>query len=164
MYLILRPIFTLLVICFFACAPSNTEDDSFQDSIDLSLAKENDWKLSDDVLDLINTHRVSLGKNALTKDTLYATALAVKHSKAMAATKRVNHNNFFARSAALKERGAVKVSENIAYAYSTAETVVNAWLKSSAHKEILEGDFTHIGFGILKSDTNRYYFTTLYYK
>ena len=43
----------------------------------------------------------------------------------------VSHANFYKRSDYLKANaGATKVSENVAYGYSSAESVVNAWLKS----------------------------------
>ncbi len=154
----------LLLFGLLSCSTNDIEQNILQEKIDLALLNENEWDLSNDILNLINVHRVNLGKNIMAKDSSYATAYAVQHSKYMITTNSVNHNNFFIRSKALKEKGAMAVSENIAYGYSSAETVVKAWLKSDAHREVIEGNFSHIGFGIVKSLENRYYYTTLYYR
>jgi len=154
--------YILFLVYFFSCSTNNDEQPT--QSIDLELVNENDWEMSNNILNLINIHRASIGKSIIEKDTSYATAYAVHHSKYMETIDRVNHDNFFIRSTFLKEKGAVAVSENIAYAYSSAESVVNAWLKSDPHKEIIEGDFSHIGFGVIKSSNSRYYYTTIYYK
>ncbi len=162
-----RPLFQTIIPLLFgllSCSTNDIEQSTLQGKIDLALLNENEWDLSNDILNFINVHRVNRGKNIIAKDSSYATAYAVQHSKYMVATNSVNHNNFFIRSKALKEKGAMEVSENIAYGYSSAETVVKAWLKSDAHREVIEGNFSHIGFGIVKSLENRYYYTTIYYR
>ena len=120
--------------------------------------------MAKEILQHINTHRHSLGKAELLKDSLYASAHAIQHSLNMIASKTVNHHGFFKRSAALKNRGALKVSENVAYGYYNAQSFVNAWLRSQPHRNNLEDDFTHLGFGVLKDLNNAYYVTLLFYK
>lgn len=156
----------ILILSFslFSCSTSEGEQNAPSEEINLELVNENEWQMSQAVLEQINLYRTNLGKNSLIEDRSYATAYAVKHSKYMEASKNINHHNFFIRSSALKNKGASSVSENIAYGYSSAKTVVNAWLKSEAHKNIIEGDFSHVGFGIIKSLEGRYYYTTIYYK
>lgn len=152
------------IASLISCSVDNIEDLS-NNNIDLSVISENNWEMSNEILGLINTHRIELGLNSLIKDSSYASAYSVMHSKYMIETQSVNHNNFFIRSNGLKEKGAISVAENVAYGYSNAESVVNAWLNSEGHKQVIEGDYTHLGFGILTSDTNnRIYFTTLFYK
>ena len=68
------------------------------------------------------------------------------------------------RSEALKSKGAITVGENVAYGYNSAEDVVTAWLNSTSHRNIIEGNFTHSGFGVIAAQGNRYYFTQLFYK
>jgi uncharacterized protein YkwD len=121
--------------------------------------------MSEDILDHINDYRLEKNLNILSVDSSFATAYAVSHSKYMIETQSINHNNFFIRSNGLKQKGAISVGENVAYGYSTAESVVNAWLNSEGHREMIIGDFTNIGFGILKSETNnKFYYTTIFYK
>jgi uncharacterized protein YkwD len=152
------------IASFISCTVQdiNTE---YSTSIDLSLAEENDWIMSEDILDHINDYRLEKNLNILSVDSSFATAYAVSHSKYMIETQSINHNNFFIRSNGLKQKGAISVGENVAYGYSTAESVVNAWLNSEGHREMIIGDFTNIGFGILKSETNnKFYYTTIFYK
>lgn len=152
----------LIVSC---SAEELAEDYTYPEtSINLSVVQDNDWEMSNDIFNLINQHRTDNDLPVLLLDSTYASAYSVQHTKYMIETQTVNHHNFFIRSNGLKQRGAIAVSENVAYAYSSAHSVVNAWLNSEGHKENIEGDFTHIGFGVIKSETeNRYYFTTLFY-
>ena len=48
----------------------------------------------------------------------------------------------------VKDVHAKAVSENVAYGYSSAEAVVNAWIKSEGHRENMLGDHTHFGISI----------------
>ena len=61
----------------------------------------------------------------------------------------VNHYKFQERVDNLTAvLGAEKVGENIAYNYSAAQGVLNAWLTSSVHKANIEGDYTHFGLSV----------------
>lgn len=133
-------------------------------SIDLNLAQETDWEMANDVLTLVNDHRNSIGLPSIIVDQQYASAYAVDHTQYMIESGKISHDNFGVRSEALKQRGAEVVGENVAYGYSTAQGVVDAWLNSESHKRIIEGDFTHSGFGIMKSSSGKYFYTHLFYR
>lgn len=133
-------------------------------TIDLNLANETDWVMANEILRLVNEHRTSIGLSEIKKDQQYASAYAVEHTQYMIDLEQVNHDNFNIRSSALKDRGAQMVGENVAYGYDTAEAVVNAWLKSDGHKKIIEGAYTHSGFGVMQSNEGRFYFTQLFYR
>ena len=147
------------------------KDDSFDDyneeydySIDLNLANETDWVLANEILVLINNHRASLGLTEIEIDYDYASAYAVEHTNYMIENNLVNHDNFGYRSGALKDRGAISVGENVAYGYTNAEDVVYAWLHSPTHKNIIEGDYSHLGFGVIQNENGTYFFTQLFTK
>lgn len=133
-------------------------------SIDLNLANQTDWDMANEILALVNDHRTSIGLTEIKKDQQYASAYAVDHTQYMMEMKQINHDNFGVRSEALKNQGAQTVGENVAYGYTNAEDVVTAWLNSPGHRKIIEGNFSHSGFGVMKTDDNRYYFTQLFYK
>ncbi len=155
----------LIILSMSSCSTNKIKDDNnFYDDFDLDIVHQNDWVMSDDILYFINEHRIHEGKKPLIKDTLYATAYAVKHSQYMISKSDVNHDLFFLRSNGLKAKGAIRVSENVAYGYTSAQSVVNAWLNSESHKKVIESDYSNIGFGVLKSLDDKYYFTTLFYK
>jgi len=159
----------LLVLALLCLTVSCQKDDSFSAeetdfSIDLSLANETDWKMANEILDLVNAHRSSIDLSMISKDQQYASAYAVDHTQYMMEKEKINHDNFGLRSEALKHKGAITVGENVAYGYDNADDVVTAWLNSPGHRKIIEGDFTHSGFGVMKTEDNRYYFTQLFYK
>jgi len=163
---------TLLAIAFAITFTSCSKDDSLNTdnsvetnyTIDLSLTQQNDWEMTNEILALVNAHRVSVGLTTLALDKQYASAYAVEHTQYMMDLEKINHDRFSERSEALKSRGAKRVGENVAFGYSTAETVVNAWLNSPDHKRAIEGEYTHSGFGVVKSPDNKFYFTQIFYK
>ena len=159
---------SLLAMALLFIVTSCSKDDSVaveevNYSIDLNLALETDWLLADDILALVNVHRVSIGLSAIERDQQYASAYAVSHTKYMIDIDQINHDNFGVRSSALKDRGASSVGENVAFGYKTAEAVVNAWLNSPPHKSIIEGNYTHSGFGVIPNANGTFFFTQLFY-
>lgn len=159
---------SLLAIVLLFTVASCSKDDSIVTeeadySINLNLAHETDWELADEILVLINEHRASVGLNSIERDQQYASAYAVQHTNYMIDMNRINHDNFGERSEALKQKGAVRVGENVANGYTNAEDVVFAWLHSPSHKDIIEGDFTHSGFGVIPNENGSYFFTQLFY-
>ncbi|MFP2997060.1 CAP domain-containing protein, partial [Spongiivirga sp. MCCC 1A20706] len=42
--------------------------------------------------------------------------------------------------------------------------VVNAWINSDSHREVLEDDFSHIGISAKKDNNGKYYYTTIFSK
>jgi len=132
--------------------------------IDLNLANETNWELAKEILDLINDYRASVGLNRIKIDKGYASALAVLHTKYMISINKINHDNFGERSEALKYIGIARVGENVAYGYDNAEDLVYSWLKSPTHKRVIEGNFTHSGFGIVQGDSNKFFYTQLFYQ
>lgn len=135
-----------------------------EQTIDLNLAQETDWVMANEILDLINEHRATLDLPAIARDQQYASAYAVDHSQFMMEQGQISHANFNERKKALKSRGAKTVGENVAYGYDNAASVVTAWLNSPSHKNIIEGNYTHSGFGVLPYKNGTYYFTQLFYK
>jgi len=154
-----------LLLTVASCSKDPQADQVVDYSIDLTLAEQNDSRFALDILSLINEHRASTGLNALKMGTQFSTAYAVDHTNYMIDISQINHHNFGIRSAALESTGAHQVGENVAFGYNSPEAVVNAWLNSTSHRDNIEGNYTHVGFGVkLCQDTNTYYFTQLFYK
>ena len=166
---IMKILRTCLLVVFFMFAMSSCSKDGdevineINYSIDLNLADETNWDLAIDILYLINKHRDTLGLSAISIDQQYASAYAVNHTKYMIELNQVNHDNFNIRSAALKDNGAYTVAENVAYGYDSAEEVVSAWLKSPSHRSIIEGSYSHSGFGVISNNQGNYFFTQIFY-
>jgi len=158
----------LVLVLFFLVTSCQKEEiissDEANFSIDLNLASETDWEMANQILVLINAHRATLGLSAILSDHQYASAYAVDHTQYMINMGRINHDNFGVRAQALKDKGAETVAENVAFGYKTAESVVNAWLNSDGHRKIIEGNYTHSGFGVIKTANDTFYFTQLFYR
>lgn len=158
-------IILILLLTMTSCTKDSLSNEQEDFSIDLTLARQNDSQFAQEVLVLINEHRVSIGLDLLTLGSEFSCAYAVEHTNYMIGLSEINHDNFHTRSAALQSEGAQQVGENVAYGYSSAENVVNAWLNSTSHRDNIEGNYTYSSFGIIKSDDNNtYYFTQLFYK
>jgi hypothetical protein len=107
------------------------------------------------LLNIINDYRVSIGKNRLDK----VDYMSVKSEGG------ISHDYFQDRYEALVDNlGAVNVSENLAYNYSTPQGVFNAWLNSAGHKANIEGDFTHFGVAIRTNAEGKKFYTNLFMK
>lgn len=156
-------VLTMLVV-FASCSKDEIDqNDGVNQEIDLSLVAKNDIQMSQGILNLVNDHRLSIGLNPIIMDQAYASAYAVDHTDYMIELSQINHDNFHIRSNGLKDRGAERVGENVAYGYDDAESVVKSWLNSPSHKEVIEGNYTHSGFGVFQNAAGRYFFTQLFY-
>ena len=126
------PLLAFFAMLSFSCTTDSLDDKA--DAIELSLITPQTKTIEIQILELINNHRLSLGLNALSDMTLVK-SVAYSHTDYMVDNNEVSHANFYKRSDYLKANaGAIKVSENVAYGYSSAETVVRAWLKSDGHR------------------------------
>lgn len=104
------------------------------------------------VFELTNQEREANGLSALTwNDDLANVARA--HSKDMADNNFFDHTNLKGKSPfdRMKEYGIRyrAAAENIAYGYTTPESVVEAWMDSQGHREnILNPNLTELGVGV----------------
>ncbi|WP_366183058.1 CAP domain-containing protein [Flavobacterium ovatum] len=116
-----------------------------------------------ETLNLINDYRNSMGLKALEKIN-YISIKSEEHDEYMISNNVISHDNFSIRSEHIKMTlGAESVSENIAFNFNTAETVVSAWLKSDLHKKNIVSNCTHFGIAV-KVDpvTGKKYFTNIF--
>jgi len=122
-------------------------------------------KIENDILDLVNSHRTSIGLSKLTKLNIVS-GVADGHTEYMIQTGQISHDNFDERAQELMDNaGAKSVAENVAYGYTTAESVVNSWLNSSEHRDIIENpNFTHFGISTEANNDGRNFFTQMFIK
>ena len=153
----------LILICFalLIAATSCSKDDTTNED---DIEKEERLTVADEILQIVNDHRLSIGENTLETNTL-ATNLANEHTEYMIAQNDISHDDFNQRSDRLiDEENATRTGENVAYGQRSASAVMEAWLNSSGHRKNIEGDFTHIGIGVIKNDAGVYYFTQIFLK
>lgn len=117
-----------------------------------------------ETLKLINNYRIGVQLKELLPLN-YISYKSQEHTNYMISTNLVNHNDFVSRSENLTSiLGAKTVGENVAYNYSKAQSVVNAWLNSPTHKENIVGDYTHFGISIRTNPDGKNYFTNIFIK
>ena len=157
------PLLALLAIFTLSSCSTDTMDDKAE-AMELSLVSQEAKSIEVEILELINNHRLSEGLNPLAEMNIVK-SVAHSHTDYMVDNDQVSHHNFFTRSDYLKTNaGAKKVSENVAFGYSSAESVVRAWIKSEEHKANLEGDFTNFDVSAEKNEEGRWYYTNIFIK
>lgn len=117
-----------------------------------------------DILRLINDYRTEQGLNTL-NDHNVIKSVAYTHTDYMIEVDNVSHDNFYQRKISLEQNAnATRVSENVAYGFSSAQSVVNAWINSPAHRETLEGDFTDFDISAEQDEDGDWYYTNIFIK
>jgi uncharacterized protein YkwD len=149
----------LTILLFSACSP---EDDGIYFE-PLAESKITYTLIETEILLLVNDYRIDNGLSELKKLNIVST-VAETHTNYMVEVGKVNHDNFPERHKNLVENANAKsVGENVAYGYSSAESVVNAWLNSDHHREIIEDpEYTHFGISTETDANGRNYFTHIF--
>lgn len=117
-----------------------------------------------EILELINQHRIGMGLSPLHNLNIIK-SVAFTHTDYMVEVNEVNHDNFYQRKNSLVQNaGAITVSENVAYGYSSAQTVVNAWMNSESHRANIEGNYTDFDISAEQNSEGRWYYTNIFIK
>lgn len=122
-------------------------------------------ELETEILDLVNAHRESIGLKTLSTLTIVS-GVADGHTNYMIESGKISHDNFAERAQELMNNANAKsVGENVAYGYTTAESVVNGWLNSDSHREVIEtASYTHFGISTNTNSEGRNFFTQMFVK
>ena len=159
----LLPVMALIALLSFSCSTDSLEEDKIEALTSTSYVPETKV-IEIEILELLNNHRLSIGLNPL-KSMSTIKAQAYGHTGYMIDNSEVSHDGFLARKEALTSyTGASRVGENVAYAYSSPESVVNAWINSDGHRQIIEGDYTDFDISAEKDTNGKYYYTNIFIK
>lgn len=150
-----------IVFTMVSCSSDESEATTTEKVVTIYNYNETESKL----VTLINNHRASQGLNTL-EVINHISYKSQEHNIYMIDNSVVNHDYFQQRSNNLvKVLGAARVGENIAYNYNSAESAMAAWLNSPAHKENIEGDYTHLGISVtIDQATGKKYYTNMFMK
>ncbi|MGB5668578.1 MAG: CAP domain-containing protein [Maribacter sp.] len=125
---------------------------------------ENAIEVENELLNVVNDHRVSLGYTSL-QFSAVAYDYANQHNDYMVANGSISHDNFSSRASKISsEVNAEYVAENVAKDYKTAFEAFEKWLSSPNHKKTMEGEFTHTAVSVKKDANGNLYFTQLFYR
>ncbi|PCI08341.1 MAG: hypothetical protein COB73_07090 [Flavobacteriaceae bacterium] len=155
---------SLLIILIILVTSCSQEDDGIylNESVEAPISYT---EIEFEIFDLVNDYRESIGVARL--NILNTISLeAIPHTDYMLTKGEASHDNFELRYLNLRRKAnAIKVSENVAYGYSTAQSVVDAWLRSPSHKEIIESaEFTDFGISTKANTDGKNYFTHIFIK
>ncbi len=155
--------FTLLCITF-SCSNDDSQPILPQGSTDQPVDTPGEVSITDEIFTLVNVHRLSKGLPVLEKNAT-ADVLAAEHSRYMIGQGRISHDNRDTKFVTLQENeNATRFGENVAAGQTSAQSVMNAWINSTGHRENIEGDYTHIGIAAIKDQNGSYYYTQIFYR
>ena len=157
----LLPTMALLAFLTFSCSSESIEDDIEQSIEETFIPDVKEIEI--EILELINAHRISVDLQPLEALDIIK-GVAFGHTDFMIEEGQITHANFFQRQASLERNAdAVRVGENLAFAFTNAESVVRAWLNSEGHRENIEDDeYTHFDISAEKDENGRWYYTNIF--
>ncbi len=158
----LLPVMALMAVLSFSCSTEEIPNEIIDSSALVSTPATKTIEI--EILELINSHRIQMGLNPLNNLSIIK-SVAFTHTDYMVGINQVNHDNFFQRKNSLiQNAGAATVSENVAYGYSSAQAVVNAWMNSESHRSNLEGDYTDFDISAEQNSEGRWFYTNIFIK
>lgn len=115
--------------------------------------------LAREAFNLMNDRRVEAGVEPLRRNSSFIEDFALDHSYDMAATKTMFHSK---RLADMVPAGSgvtwTALGENVAYGFSTAESLVAAWFNSPGHRaNMLDARFTDASIAVVTHEDTRYF-------
>lgn len=154
-----QTLFLFVSILFTSCAPE--DDGIYFEKISETKIEYTDIEL--EILDLVNNYRATKGLKTLERSD-FISSVALAHTNYMVNKGEANHDNFPQRNENLILNAAAKsVGENVAYGFSSANSVVTAWIKNNGHRAIIENEsYTHFGISIEQNNEGRYFFTQIF--
>lgn len=125
---------------------------------------KNAIEVENELLDIVNVHRVSLGYTSLELSPV-AYEYANDHNDYMITTGNISHDGFSSRASSIASAvNAEFVAENVAKDYGSAQEAFENWMASTEHKKTMEGNFTHTAVSVKKDPKGNLYFTQLFYR
>ncbi len=147
---------------FTSCSTDSAAEDKVN-SIEVPVAPQAK-QIEIEIMELINAYRINEGLNPLNEHNTVK-AVAYTHTDYMIEVDNVSHDNFFQRKQSLQANADANiVSENVAYGFNSAESVVNAWINSPSHKDNIEGDYTDFDVSAEQNNEGKWYFTNIFIK
>ena len=161
----LKLTYAVLISMFFISCTQDEDGIYEEDSLTLKDVSVSYTVMEYQIFSLVNDHRESLGLNKLNIINLISVE-AEGHTDYMIETGVPSHDNFPTRHKNLvKSVSAKSVGENVAYGYSSAKSVVKAWIKSDGHRKNIENpDYTDFGISTKENSAGRNYFTNIFIK
>lgn len=158
----LLPLMVLFTLFMVSCSSESIDDKV--DAMATTPVTLEAKTIEIEILELINDYRISEGLSPLQNMNIIKST-AYSHTDYMIAQNNVSHDNFYQRKSYLiNNAGANLVSENVAYGFTSATSVVNAWINSEGHRENIEGDYTNFDVSAEQNADGRWFYTNIFVK
>jgi len=155
---------TALATLMTSCSTSSTTEEEELYKVVATTEEVEISKIEQDVIDVVNEYRVSVGLNAV-KFNSVAYGYAIAHNEYMISKGTISHDNFDKRASDLSiEANADFVSENLGKDFTNAEDILEAWKNSPTHKKVMEGDFQYTAVSVTADKSGILYFTQLFFQ
>lgn len=159
----LLPFLAIVALLGFTSCTTDSLAEDQNNAIELPVAPQAK-QIEIEIMELINAYRINEGLNALNEHSTVK-AVAFTHTDYMVQVEHVSHDNFFLRQQSLEANADANiVTENVAYGFNPAASVVNAWLNSPEHRDNIEGDYTDFDVSAEQNDAGKWYFTNIFIK
>lgn len=159
----LLPFMAIVGLLAFSSCATDAVDEEIINTIEVPVTPQAK-QIELEIMELINAYRINQGLNTLLNHNTVK-AVAFTHTDYMVLVNHVSHDNFFQRKLSLEvNANAEVVTENVAYGFNSAQSVVNAWLLSETHRQNIEGDFTHFDVSAEQNSEGKWYFTNIFIK
>lgn len=143
--------FALIAIVVWSCSKEEVLEIPFETSIE------------NEIMELINQHRVSVGLGELKANALMNEEARIHSYNMSTGAVPFGHDGFEDRVETIQSQlGGYIFAENVAKDYANAQIAVTAWLNSDGHKKNIEGDYNLSGIGVVLGDDGMLYFTQLF--
>lgn len=120
--------------------------------------------IENEILNRINDYRVSINLSALNNFNIVKVP-ALNHTHYMIDEQEISHDGFNDRASYLVENAdIVSAAENVASGFTTAESLVDAWIASDGHRANIEGDYNYFDVIARKDSDGRWYYTNIFVK
>lgn len=158
-----NPLKLLALVCAFVLTSCSSASEEIIENLETS-TEISSKTIETTILSLINDYRSSNGLSKINQLNIIKSQTH-NHTNYMVSKSVVSHDNFYQRKDFLTANAnATKVAENVAYGYSTAKSVVDAWLKSDGHKKNIEGDYNYFEVSAEKDANGKWYYTNIFIK
>ena len=151
-----------VALVLFVCTLGSCSKESIETTS--IIEAENAIAVEQELLVVVNTHRLSLGQPEL-EFSAVAYEYANEHNNYMISIGSINHDNFSSRASKISSLVSAEfVAENVAKDYNNASEAFHGWLNSSSHKKTMEGDFSHTAVSVKINTAGKFYFTQIFFR
>ncbi|WP_369049198.1 CAP domain-containing protein [Tenacibaculum sp. UWU-22] len=153
-----RLIFVLLPVLTISCTTNEENPLSSEQATFIPASKP----IELEVLRLTNNYSVEKELSSL-KQLSIIKVQTHEHTSYMIHQNSISLDNFYKRSKYLrKNTSTICIGENVAQGFSTAKSVVSAWINSKSLRKNIEGNFNYFDVPAEQNESKKWYFTNIF--